>query len=145
MYHKIYRITIVVITLLLVVYIIPFLFNGILVESQTNSGPQLKIINLYGRINFNQHGKKIGKSGLYTLHPLDSSKGPMKSGHYITYGSVTGIRKSDGDSYYCVYNVRGILPVNMFIGLTAALGLMIIVTIFLFRGVFFRKKIRGSK
>lgn len=141
MYRKIYRITILVVTLGLAVYIIPFLSNGILVDTQTNSGPPLIVINSYDQLNVKQSHKRIEKSGLYTLNPLDSNRGPMKHGHYIIHGSVSGIRKSDDARYYYQYDVRGMLPVGVFYGLICFLIVLVLISIFLMKGYFSGKSV----
>jgi TM2 domain-containing membrane protein YozV len=141
MYPKIYRITILVVTLGLAVYIIPFLSNGILVDTQTNSGPPLIVINSNDQLNVKLSQKRIDKSGLYTLNPLDSNRGPMKSGHYIIHGFVSGIRKSDDDRYYFEYNVRGILPVIVFKGMIWFLIVLIFISVFLMKGYFSGKSV----
>lgn len=123
---------VVFIFICLIIYLKPFILSGIKVDIEMNSGPPIVVINKNDRPKV-YHGKsEINNSLLYPLKPLRTENTLFKSDEYLLIGSICGLRKGDDSSFYYVYDITGLLPLNLYyvlVGFLILLGFLIIYTV----------------
>lgn len=103
-----------ILLVILTMFMFPFMFHGIWVRPQSNSGPPLIVLKSTNELSPTYKTRKVSLQGLLPLKPIDSHRGPISLDTYVIHGSVSGMNQADGSEYYYVLDIDGMLSKQMY-------------------------------